>query len=77
MIQIEYEMRSKAETIFQKDHELKQKDERIDREQKLVGQLQKTAQVKMMEFERAIQAEKNESKLKADEFKGVIEKLEK
>ena len=31
----------------------------------------------MMEFERSIQAEKNQSKLKADELKGVIDRIEK
>ena len=52
------------------------KDDRIQREQKLVDDLEKSLQIKMMEYERALQNEKNEWKSKNDDLKMIIESLE-
>lgn len=55
---------------------MRMKDDRLEREQKLVDDLEKNIQMKMLEFERTLQNERNEWKNKNEDLKLIIEKLE-
>lgn len=62
--------------ILQKESEMRMKDDRLDRQQKLVDDLEKNLQTRMMEFERNIQSERNEWHSKNEDLKIIIERLE-
>ena len=49
----------------------------MQREQRLVDEIEKLAQAKSFQHERALQTQQNEWKLKVEQCKNIIERLEK
>lgn len=66
----------KLEVIAQREMEIRSKNEQIEREKRLVDDLERAAENRIYEFERTMQNEKNAWKTKVEELKGKIERLE-
>ena len=76
-MEYERDMKQKVEALNQKEMEIKVKHDHLEREKRLVDELEKAAQNKIYEFERTLQSERNLWKGKLEEMKTKADKAEK
>jgi uncharacterized protein (DUF3084 family) len=57
--EVEKELKAKNDIIAQRDAEIKSKDEKLVREEKIVDELEKSIEMKCFEYERNMQVQMN------------------
>ena len=73
---LERQARKLNDQLSQRELDLKSKNDQIEREKRLVDELERTGQNRIYEFERTLHNEKTSWKSKLDDLKGRYEKLE-